>query len=117
MASQIVYFPTTVIPMSEVGGASYTKPYTNIKMLAVFWNDMNEPAVFKVDSATFPDQVVHHYEGMRADHKRIHNVYGLLMSRATFEGLKTLKPNKRPFCINQSNFQWWPALCLRLDRR
>ena len=67
-----------------------------------FWNDMNEPAVFKVDSATFPDDVVHDYEGKRADHKRIHNVYGLLMSRSTFEGLKALKPNKRPFVLTRA---------------
>ena len=67
-----------------------------------FWNDMNEPAVFKVDSATFPDNVLHHNEGATCDHRRIHNLYGHQMSRATYEGLKKLRPEKRPFVLTRA---------------
>ena len=69
-----------------------------------FWNDMNEPAVFKVNRLTFPDEVVHNYEGQLADHKRVHNIYGMLMSRSTFEGLKKIKPSKRPFVLTRATF-------------
>ncbi|MCB0597182.1 MAG: glycoside hydrolase family 31 protein [Lewinellaceae bacterium] len=69
-----------------------------------FWNDMNEPAVFKVDNATCPDNVLHHYEGAPCDHRKAHNVYGQQMSRATFEGLKRLKPGKRPFVLTRATF-------------
>ncbi|MEM9849838.1 MAG: glycoside hydrolase family 31 protein, partial [Bacteroidota bacterium] len=69
-----------------------------------FWNDMNEPAMFKVDRATFPDNVLHDYEGDLTDHRKAHNIYGLQMSRATTEGLKKLKPEKRPFLLTRASY-------------
>jgi len=69
-----------------------------------FWNDMNEPAVFMVDSCTFPDQVVHEHDGHRCDHRRAHNIYGQQMTRATFDGLKGIKPGKRPFVLTRATF-------------
>lgn len=69
-----------------------------------FWNDMNEPAVFKVDNATCPDDVLHHYEGTPCNHRKAHNIYGQQMSRATYEGLKRLRPDKRPFVLTRATF-------------
>ncbi|NRB50159.1 MAG: DUF4968 domain-containing protein [Saprospiraceae bacterium] len=69
-----------------------------------FWNDMNEPAVFKVNSLTFPDEVHHHFEGQGANHAKAHNIYGQQMARATYEGLKELKPEKRPFLVTRASF-------------
>ncbi len=69
-----------------------------------FWNDMNEPAVFKVDSLTFPNEVLHHFEGHPTNHAKAHNVYGMLMAKASQEGLLKIKPNKRPFLLTRSNF-------------
>lgn len=69
-----------------------------------FWNDMNEPAVFKVNSKTFPDEVMHDFDGHPANHKKGHNIYGLLMSQATYEGLKKLQPEKRPFVLTRATF-------------
>ncbi|MCO6492342.1 MAG: DUF4968 domain-containing protein, partial [Phaeodactylibacter sp.] len=69
-----------------------------------FWNDMNEPAVFKVEGATCPDNVLHHYEGAPCDHRKAHNIYGQQMSRATYEGLKRLRPDKRPFVLTRATF-------------
>ncbi len=69
-----------------------------------FWNDMNEPAIFKVHRKTFPDNVIHHYEGHLTDHRQAHNVYGQQMSRATFEGLRQLKPHQRPFVLTRATF-------------
>lgn len=69
-----------------------------------FWNDMNEPAVFKVNSATFPDDVIHAFDGQPSDHRRAHNIYGQQMSRASQEGLKQLNPQKRPFILTRASF-------------
>ena len=69
-----------------------------------FWNDMNEPALFQVHHKTFPDEVLHHYEGAITNHAKAHNVYGAQMSRATVEGLKTLKPEKRPFLVTRASY-------------
>lgn len=70
--------------------------------VAGFWNDMNEPAVF--GSGTFPNDVRHHYDGHKGSHRKAHNVYGMQMVRATYEGLKKLMNNKRPFTITRAGY-------------
>lgn len=72
--------------------------------VAGIWNDMNEPAVFRDPSHTMPLDVVHDNEGEPADHRAIHNVYGMLMTRATFEGLLRLRPEARPFVLTRASF-------------
>ncbi|MFK7933248.1 MAG: glycoside hydrolase family 31 protein, partial [Saprospiraceae bacterium] len=72
--------------------------------IAGFWNDMNEPAVFKVTHKTFPDNVMHDYDGDLTDHRKAHNIYGQQMARSTYEGLKKLKPNHRPIVITRATF-------------
>ena len=47
-----------------------------------FWNDMNEPAVFRYPSKTMPDDVQHRidepgFAKRTANHLEIHNVYGM----------------------------------------
>ncbi|MCC6384580.1 MAG: glycoside hydrolase family 31 protein [Bacteroidia bacterium] len=70
--------------------------------VAGIWNDMNEPAVF--ESGTFPDDVRHYYEGLDVSHRRTHNVYGMQMARASYEGMKKQLPEKRPFVITRSGY-------------
>lgn len=70
--------------------------------VAGVWNDMNEPAVF--GSGTFPDDVRHQYDGFRGSHRKAHNVYGMQMVRATYDGLKNLQKNKRPFTITRAGY-------------
>lgn len=62
------------------------------------WNDMNEPASFKGE---LPKDVVFTDEDETADHARMHNVYGHLMSKATYEGLKK-HDGRRPFVITRA---------------
>jgi len=69
--------------------------------LAGIWNDMNEPAVW---GQAFPDIIQFDFEGFGTDHKRIHNVYGLQMARATFEGIKKMFPENRPFILTRAGF-------------
>lgn len=74
------------------------------------WNDMNEPAVFKGVQKTMPISNLHRPDlaisGALNDcsHARYHNLYGMLMSRATHEGITAANPHKRPFVLTRSNF-------------
>ncbi len=70
-----------------------------------FWNDMNEIALLSVPSgATVPEVVRHDAEGRGATHGELHNAYGLLMARATQEGLAKLRPSKRPVVLTRSGW-------------
>ena len=84
-------------------GALYKELYLDIGVSG-FWNDMNEPAVFKVNSKTFPDEVMHHMEGQPSNHRRAHNIYGQQMAKATFKGLKKLNKEKRPFVLTRATY-------------
>ena len=62
------------------------------------WNDMNEPASF---NGELPEDVQFYNEGRGANHKKVHNIYGHLMAKATFEGLQKLD-SRRPFVITRA---------------
>ena len=70
------------------------------------WNDMNEPSVFKGPDGTMPEDNLHRGgDGLVAGtHRQYHNAYGMLMTRATREGMLAAKPDKRPFVLTRSNF-------------
>jgi len=87
---------------------SLYKPFLS-KGLAGFWNDMNEPSVFLTDNLTMPDNVQHRIDepGFRprtTTHLEIHNVYGMENSRATYEGLRKLDPDTRPFVLTRATY-------------
>ncbi|MEO6588467.1 MAG: glycoside hydrolase family 31 protein, partial [Pyrinomonadaceae bacterium] len=95
-------------------GAQYKKHYLE-EGIAGFWNDMNEPGVFMTDETekpeiyhhpdkTFPYDTPHAGDGMPDTHRRYHNVYGMQMARSSFEGLKKLAPEKRPFVLTRAGF-------------
>lgn len=66
-----------------------------------FWNDMNEPAVW---GNSFPDVTRFERDGEGGTHKNTHNVYGLQMARATYEGARRHMPKERPFVLTRSAF-------------
>ncbi|HEX3558887.1 MAG TPA: glycoside hydrolase family 31 protein [Pyrinomonadaceae bacterium] len=83
--------------------------------VAGFWNDMNEPGVFLSDTTpkpdlfhhpmkTFPLTARHAGDGLPGTHARYHNVFGMQMARATFEGLKRLRPDARPFVLTRAGY-------------
>ncbi|HUA92831.1 MAG TPA: TIM-barrel domain-containing protein [Terracidiphilus sp.] len=74
-----------------------------------FWNDMNEPSVFNTPTHTMPLDVVHRidepgFATRTATHAEIHNVYGMQNSRATFDGLRALDPDHRPFVLTRASY-------------
>ncbi|HEY3862518.1 MAG TPA: TIM-barrel domain-containing protein [Verrucomicrobiae bacterium] len=72
--------------------------------VAGIWNDMNEPSVFVPPTGTMALDVMQDNEGDPTTHRQVHNVYGQLMSRATFEGLSALQPNRRAFVLTRSTY-------------
>jgi alpha-glucosidase len=70
-----------------------------------FWNDMNEPSLF-TSVRTLPSYIQHKggCELPQMKHDRVHNIYGLLMVRATREGIQRLRPEVRPFVFTRSSF-------------
>src|SRR3546814_14806194 len=44
------------------------------------------------------------FDGHRGSHRKAHNVYGMQMVRATYDGLKKLSQKKRPFTITRAAY-------------
>jgi alpha-glucosidase len=77
--------------------------------IAGFWNDMNEPSIFDTPTLTMPLDTQHRiaepgFVPRSASHAEIHNVYGMLNSRATFEGLRQLEPDERSFVMTRASY-------------
>jgi alpha-glucosidase len=73
--------------------------------VAGFWNDMNEPSVFKRADQTMPLDIVHRLDdGTTLDHRAVHNAYGMQNARATYEGLRKLQADERPFVLTRAAY-------------
>ncbi len=73
--------------------------------VAGFWNDMNEPSVFRQPEKTMPLDVVHRLDdGTTMDHRAAHNMYGMENARATYEGVRKLQPDERPFVLTRAAY-------------
>ncbi|XP_073130033.1 uncharacterized protein [Henckelia pumila] len=71
------------------------------------WNDMNEPAVFKSVTKTMPESNIHMGDselGGCQNHSYYHNVYGSLMAKSTYDGMKLADDKKRPFVLTRAGF-------------
>ncbi|MCX5389426.1 glycoside hydrolase family 31 protein [Streptomyces sp. NBC_00094] len=69
------------------------------------WHDMNEPVSFApFGDMTLPRSARHALDGRGGDHREAHNLYGLTMARAGYEGLRRLRPDERPFLFSRSGW-------------
>ncbi|MFI0943363.1 glycoside hydrolase family 31 protein [Streptomyces sp. NPDC021020] len=69
------------------------------------WHDMNEPVSFAAfGEPTLPRSARHALEGAGGDHRQAHNVYGLAMAAAGYQGLRELRPEQRPFLFSRSGW-------------
>ncbi len=98
------YFPDFTNPNVRTWWADLFKELIAETGVHGVWNDMNEPAIFEVESKTFPNDVRHDYDGNPCSHRKAHNVYGMQMTRATFEGVKKHAYPRRPFIITRSAY-------------
>ena len=71
---------------------------------------MNEPSVFKgsveIEQLGMQKNVTHFTaDGLAVEHRWLHNAYGALMHRATYQGLAERDNNQlRPFVLTRSFF-------------
>ncbi|OMP30581.1 MULTISPECIES: glycoside hydrolase family 31 protein [Mangrovimonas] len=98
------YFPDFTNPEVREWWSGLFKELIEETGVRGVWNDMNEPAVMEVPNKTFPDDVRHDYEGNPCSHRKAHNVYGMQMARATYQGLKRYTYPKRPFVITRAAY-------------
>lgn len=64
------------------------------------WNDMNEIATW---GQKMPDNVLFDFEGKPTTHLQAHNVYGLTMAKASYEGARE-EMKKRPFLLTRAAY-------------
>ncbi len=79
------------------------------KGVAGFWNDMNEPAIFRClrRRCRTMCSIASTSRDLRRGPRpilKIHNVFGMQNTRGTFEGLLKLQPNLRPFVMTRASY-------------
>ncbi|HZC65267.1 MAG TPA: TIM-barrel domain-containing protein, partial [Candidatus Dormibacteraeota bacterium] len=66
---------------------------------------MNEPSVFLRADKTMPLTVRHRMDdGTSFDHRAIHNVFGMENVRGTYDGLRKILPDERPFVLTRAAY-------------
>jgi alpha-glucosidase len=98
-------FPDFTRPETRNWWSGLYKDFLNTGIDGV-WNDMNEPSVFDGPGVSMPENNLHRGGGdLQADvHLRYHNVYGMLMVKASREGILKVNTDKRPFILSRSGF-------------
>ena len=98
-------FPDFTMPETRQWWAGLYKDFLATGVDGV-WNDMNEPAVFDGPDSTMPTDNRHRGGGglPPGPHELYHNVFGILMTRGTREGMMQAHPDRRPFVLSRSNY-------------
>ncbi|NQT74153.1 MAG: DUF5110 domain-containing protein [Chloroflexi bacterium] len=68
------------------------------------WIDMNEPDIVPFDTMPADNRHLGGDGLPEGPHLQHHNVYGMLVARATQEGMMKANPEKRPFVLTRANF-------------
>lgn len=70
------------------------------------WVDLNEPSPILPHGAELPETLMHQGgdEIEPGTHAQYHNVYGMLMSKATEEAMRNARPSRRPFVLTRSSY-------------
>lgn len=111
-------FPDFLRPDVRDWWGNWHKTLTNLGVAGI-WNDMNEPALddrpfgdpgnkiwFPMDASQGPTDE-------KTTHAEAHNLYGLTMAQASYQGLEQLRPTERSFVLTRSGYagiQRWSAV-------
>ena len=97
-------FPDFTNPkVREWWGSQYSRLLS--QGVAGIWHDMNEPASFAAwGDFTLPSPTLHDLEGRGGTHLEAHNLYGLLMDKAGYEGFGKFMPENRPWLLTRSGW-------------
>jgi alpha-glucosidase len=70
------------------------------------WVDLNEPSPILPHGAELPESLQHlgGEEIAPGSHGQYHNVYGMLMSKSTFDAMLACRPDRRPFVLTRSSY-------------
>ncbi|NOX59624.1 MAG: DUF5110 domain-containing protein, partial [Planctomycetes bacterium] len=98
-------FPDYTRPATRTWWAGLYAGYMSTGIDGV-WNDLNEPGIFDGPGHTMPESNLHRGGGglTPGTQSQYHNVYGMLMSQASHEGISATNPNKRPFVLSRASF-------------
>jgi len=98
-------FPDFTRPETRAWWARLTAEFLEHGMDGV-WVDLNEPSPILPLGAELPEDLRHRGGGdiPPGTHAQYHNVYGLLMSKATQEAMRTARPEQRPFVLTRSSY-------------
>lgn len=111
-------FPDFLRPDVRQWWGDLHKSLTNIGVAGI-WNDMNEPAIDDRpfgdpgDKIWFPLDAPQGPVDERTTHTEAHNLYGLMMARASCEGLQRLRPTERSYVLTRSGYagvQRWSSV-------
>jgi len=99
-----VAFPDFTDPDTRTWWAGWYKVLTDAGVAGI-WHDMNEPtSISLLGDPSLPLTTRHDLDGRGGDHREGHNLYGLLMNRAGYEGLRLSRPERRPFIVSRSGW-------------
>ncbi|HVI46676.1 MAG TPA: TIM-barrel domain-containing protein [Chitinophaga sp.] len=93
------HFPDFTSPKGRSWWKGQIKSYIREGVSGI-WNDMNEIATW---GQKMPDNVLFDYEGHPVTHLQAHNIYGLQMVRASYEGARE-ELKKRPFLLTRAAY-------------
>ena len=101
-------FPDFTQPATRAWWGSLYRNFTQLGFDG-FWNDMNEPSVFNSPTGTIEESAIHRidepgFAKRKATHAELHNVYGMENSRATYDGLRKIEPDTRPFVLTRATY-------------
>ncbi len=101
----VTAFPDFTMPVTREWWANLYQDFM-AKGVDGVWNDMNEPSVFDGPDGTMPEDNFHRGGGdlPAGPHALYHNVYGMLMTMASRDGIQRAQPERRPFVLTRANY-------------
>mmetsp|Transcript_3981 Transcript_3981/g.8750 ORF Transcript_3981/g.8750 Transcript_3981/m.8750 type:complete len:1031 (-) Transcript_3981:42-3134(-) len=96
------YYDFTKASATQAWAQRFATGYPHFGEHLYTWVDMNEPSVFNGPEQTM-SKTLRHSGGW--EHRDLHNIYGMLVHRATFDGhLVARKSGDRPFVLSRAFF-------------